>query len=487
MFLDNFLDNFFDRYYTVQMGTSPNLKITFCGGVEDVTGSRHLIESSNARVLMDCGLFQGHRRQALDKNKSFPFDAAKIDAVLLSHAHIDHCGNLPLLVKLGFRGKIHCTQPTLDLVSIMLMDSAHLQEEDAKFFNKIHQDSGEKIEPLYGEEEVRRCLSLFVPHDYENFFEVATEMRAQFLDAGHVLGSAIVELQAGIGALMRRIIFTGDLGRRQNILMSAPKVPEHADYLILESTYGARKHEALKEAETQLEKIIQEAIKEKGKILIPSFALERTQEIIFLLAKLVRQNKIPKIPLYIDSPMATKITEIFERYPESFSPQAKEELEKQQDWQRHQPIYFTRSVEESKALTEVSGPILILSASGMCEGGRILHHLRNNIDKPSTTILIVGYQVPGTLGRQLVDGSKKVKIFGLNHTVMAQVTRIASFSAHADQDDLWWFVKSIRPAPKKIFLVHGDKTNRPALAEFLRDNAIPQTEIPTYNQSFELE
>ncbi len=464
------------------------MRISFYGGVGEVTGSRHLLEAGDANFLLDCGLFQGHRRESIAKNRTFPFPASKVHAVLLSHAHIDHSGSLPLLVKSGFSGPIHCTDATADLCGIMLADSARLQEEDAKFFNKIHRDDGQTIEPLYTQDDVAKTLRLFTPHPYEKSFSPAKGVQVQFLNAGHVLGSAMIEVTAQTPAGQRRLLYTGDLGRQHALLMKPPRAPKNVDYLLIESTYGNRVHEPIPEAEQAFKTIIESAIAQKGKVLIPSFALERTQEIVFILEKLRREGRIPSIPLYVDSPMAVSITEVFNRHLDCFcfDPEFKAYVAREGDPFGFESVRYVRSPDDSRHLNDLPGPMIILSASGMCEGGRILHHLRNNIGKTNTIILMVGYQAEGTLGRRLVERAAKVKIFGLEHRVEAEVRSMPFFSAHADQNDLLHFIRSFQPAPRKIFLVHGDREDREVLTSLLRAQGATPVESPAFNESFEL-
>jgi metallo-beta-lactamase family protein len=465
------------------------VRITFYGGVGEVTGSRHLLEAEGLRVLLDCGLFQGHRAESIDKNKSCPFSPEKLDAVVLSHAHIDHSGGLPMLPAKGFKGPIHCTVPTLDLCSLMLLDSAHLQEEDAKFFNKLHAETGQTIQPLYGEADAKACLSRFTTHEYHETIALNGRVRAKLYNAGHVLGSAMIEMEVDTPKGPRRLLFTGDLGRRNTLLMRPPEKPTVVDYLLIESTYGDRIHESVDKVEGQLKAVIDRAVAEKGKVIIPSFALERTQEIVFILEKLLRHGQIPHVPIYVDSPMAVNITELFSKHIEgfSFAPEFQAYVAKEGNPFSFQAVRYVRTAEESKRLNDVPGPVVILSASGMCEGGRILHHLRNTIDKDTTTILLVGYQAQGTLGRRLQEGAKKVKIFGLPHEVWARVETMHSLSAHADRADLLDFIGGLNPRPRKIFLVHGDPADRVALAGHLKDIGITGVECPEMAQSFDLD
>lgn len=459
------------------------MKLSFHGGVGEVTGSRHLLEARDKRILLDCGLFQGHRREALSKNRDLPFDARALDAVLLSHAHIDHSGGLPILAKKGLQAPIFATAATADLCGVMLLDSAHLQEEDAKFFNKIHADDGERIEPLYGEADARAALALFQTRAYDQEFSPAPGLTVRLLDAGHVLGSAMIAVDVAAGAHRRRVLFTGDLGRRESLIMRPPAVPKSVDYLIIESTYGGRRHEPLADAEAHLGEIVRRVCEEKGRLLIPSFALERTQEILFLLRRLKRAKRIEDVPLYLDSPMGAEITGIFQKRPDYFRPP----VDGDDDPFGLEDVRVLRTPAQSKSLNERAGPFIVISSSGMCEGGRILHHLRNGVDRDDTTVLLVGYQAEGTLGRRLFEGAKKVKIFGLEHSVWARVEALQSLSAHADGDDLTWFIRSLDPRPRRIFLVHGGHENRQALAARLKAEGIERVSLPALGESFDLD
>ena len=467
------------------------MKIGFHGGVGEVTGSRHLLEAEGLKILLDCGLFQGHRRESIVKNRETPFDPKTVDMVLLSHAHIDHCGSLPLLVKRGFSGPIHCTEATKDITALMLLDSARLQENDAEFFNKMHARDGdpERIEPLYKAEDAKATIALLQAHPYETDVPLNDKVHFRFHNAGHVLGSAMIRVEARTAKGPRSVLFTGDLGRRKTILMEPPKVSNPVDYLLIESTYGNRLHDPVDRVEALMKEVIERAIEEGGKIIIPSFALERTQELIFVLEKMMRRKQVPKLPIIVDSPMAISITELFDKHVSgfSFSPEFKDYVAREGSPFDFESVRYSRTVEDSQKLNSAEGPMIILSASGMCEGGRILHHLRNNVGKDTTTILLVAYQAQGTLGRRLQEGAKKVKIFGLEHEVWARVQTLHTFSAHADRDDLLWFMKSHVPRPRTIFLVHGDPKDRLALKGHLHAEGIDNVECPEYGQTFELE
>ncbi len=461
------------------------LSIGFHGAAGEVTGSRHLLSAGGSRVLLDCGMFQGHREESLGKNKSIPFPAESLQAVVLSHAHIDHSGSLPLLYKRGAQAPLWCTPASRELISLMLKDSARLQEADAKFFNKIHAGEGLTISPLYDEEDVDHCLSHLRAHDFGSPFEAAPGVSVSFLNAGHVLGSAMVQLDVAVRGGRRRILYTGDLGRRDSLLMRPPQAPQGVDTLLIESTYGGRSHASLDGLAQSFAAVIRRVIAEKGKLLIPSFALERTQEIVYVLEKLRREHGVPPVPLYVDSPMAVAVTNIFDKSLDDpgFLPSFRQYAAKTGDDPFGlETIQYVQTKEESQALNDKPGPMIILSASGMCEGGRILHHLRNNIDKDTTTILFVGHQGQGTLGRRLQDGAKKAKIFGMEHEVWAKVETMPGLSSHADQDDLLAFIGALDPKPRRIFLVHGDPEEQAALAAKLAAAGVQGVERPQFGQ-----
>lgn len=466
------------------------MKIGFYGAAGEVTGSRHLVEVEGLKILLDCGLFQGHRRESVEKNRTIPFDPKSLDAVLLSHAHVDHCGSLPILVKQGYAGPIHCTEITAELTTLMLADSARLQLSDAQFFNKLHQRAGdaERIEPLYDEEDAAAASALLKTQPFNAWVPLSDRVRFRFHNAGHVIGSAMIELEAKTAQGVRRVLFTGDLGRRRTLLMDSPEPVADVDYLLIESTYGDRAHESLQDVEPIMKRVIDRAVAEKGKVLIPSFALERTQEILFVFDKMIREKKIPEIPVYVDSPMAVSITSIFDKHldSDSFSAEFKGYISAQGDPFALKSVRYVHDVGESKLLNDLPGPMVILSASGMCEGGRILHHLRNNVERDDCTILIVGYQAQGTLGRRLEEGAKKVRIFGLPHEVRARVETVHTFSAHADREDLLWFMKSLQPRPKTVFLVHGEPADRAKLAEHMKAEGLTSVQCPDQGQVVEL-
>lgn len=464
-----------------------NPRISFHGAAGEVTGSRHLLETDAGSLLMDCGMFQGHRSDAQTKNRTFRFPPASVDAVLLSHAHVDHCGLLPLLYKNGCDAPLHATPATAEIAAIMMADSARLQVGDAQFFNKIHAAEGLTIEPLYDEEDAKKAESRFKPSDYGRPFEPLPGVTASFLNAGHVMGSSMVQLDLDTPGGKRRLVYTGDLGREETLLLETPVPPKGADYLVIESTYGNRLHEPLADASAKMAEVIKRAWKEGGKVIIPSFALERTQEVILIIDKLRHDRLIPDLPVYVDSPMAVSLTEIFNKHRGDlcFNGPFRDYARHDGDPFGFDYIRYLRSKDESQTLNSKKGPMIIISASGMCEGGRILHHLRNNLEKENTTILLVGYQAQGTLGRRLQDGEKTVKIFGMPHDVLARVDTMHSFSSHADKNDLVDFIKKAAPA-RGVFLVHGEQEARAALAETLAAAGIKNVKCPNPGEEFEL-
>ncbi len=434
------------------------MRIFFAGAARDVTGSQHLLEFNGARLLLDCGLYQGRRKESTERNRHLPFDPRQVDAMILSHAHIDHSGNIPTLVKEGFRGGITCTPATRDLCSVMLRDAAHIQEADAEFLNRKHADQLEEpVVPLYDEADVLKALTQFRSLDYHRPTPVLPGVTCTFLDAGHVLGSAIVQLDIDVAPDRLRLVFSGDLGRRNMAILRDPEIPEPPDVLILESTYGDRLHAPMAGMETQLAGVINRTVAREGKILVPSFSLERTQEFVYALHRLTLRQAIPPIPIYVDSPLSVRITEIFKLHPECFDDETLAFLRKDGDPFGFENLTYISNVEDSKALNDRQGPMIIMAASGMCEAGRILHHLRNGIEDARNTILIIGYQAKNTLGRKIVERQPAVRIFGVERSLEAEVVVMDAFSAHGDRDDLLDFVKRCRSSLRRVFLVHGEE------------------------------
>jgi metallo-beta-lactamase family protein len=434
------------------------MKIEFSGAARGVTGSKHLLHINGKKILLDCGLFQGRRKQSIFANKNFPFDAKEIDAVVLSHAHVDHSGALPILIKNGFTGTIFCTHATRDLCSIMLRDSAYIQERDAEWINKKSKDSN--AEPLYTIDDAEKTLSFFRSVPYHQIFSPAPNVSVQFLDAGHILGSALEEWEVFDDETKQKLRFgfTGDLGRKNLPILEDREQLENLDFLLTESTYGNKFHDEIADVESHFAQKINETYKRGGKILIPSFAVGRTQEVLFLLRKLTMEGKIKALPIFVDSPLATNATKIFSLHPECFDKEMRDLLAKGEDpFYEGNGVRFTRDVDESKALNKFPGPAIIISASGMCEAGRIRHHLANRISDPKNILLIIGWMAENTLGRKLVDGENPVNIFGISHEVKAEVVIYNAFSGHADQKGLLNFASRVG-TPKTVFCVHGENS-----------------------------
>ncbi|MEW6026225.1 MAG: MBL fold metallo-hydrolase [Planctomycetota bacterium] len=458
------------------------IKLRFCGGARTVTGSMHLIKTNGSRILIDCGLFQGRRRDFYDINNYFVFPPNEINALILSHAHIDHSGNIPNLVKHGMRAAIHATSATVDLCNLMLPDSGHIQEEDIRFVNKINLRKGlPPVKPLYTKEDAYKSLEYFRGVYYEEPVKIAPEVNCTFYESGHVLGSAIPVVQMnGI-----RLAYAVDLGRKNLPLLKNPVVPKDIDYLIIESTYGNRLHDPIETAKNKLAEVINKTIKRGGRVIIPSFAFERTQEVVYFINELVTKAVIPMIPIYVDSPLATDITFAFQQNIRYLDEKTQDLMRRQKDPFGFSRIKYIRSTDESRMLNADKQPMVIISASGMCEAGRILHHLKNNIENPNNTVLVIGYMAENTLGKKIVERQPTVKIFGEEYRLRAEVVKLNSFSAHADKDELLEFIRQCAPK-KRIFIVHGDLDQaEPFLAE-LKQLGLPAY-LPSKNEEVTLE
>lgn len=465
------------------------MKITFHGAARTVTGSRHLIQINGQRLLLDCGLYQGPRRKTYERNLNFPFEPSQIDAVILSHAHIDHSGNLPNLTRQGYDGPIYATHATAHLAKIMLLDSGHIHESDAEFINEKRRERGEPlIQPLYTIADAKRAGEFLVGQDYDHPFEPVPGVEATLVEAGHILGSAAITLVLQEDSRKVRLNFSGDIGRPGLPILRDPVLPADADFLIMECTYGDRDHNPPSQAAEELGEIVQRTVQRGGKVIIPSFAVGRTQTLVYYLHLMIDRGTIPNIPVFVDSPLAINVTDIFRAHPECFDKATIKFLESDP----HGTVFgfdhltYTRSVEESKSINHVEGPAVIISASGMAEVGRILHHLRNNIHDERNTILITSWMAPNTLGRRLVEGNKEVRIFGETHRVKAEVDVINGLSAHADQEFLLQYAAATQNSMRQLFLVHGEERAARALEVELRQRGIQDVLYPELHQEFEI-
>lgn len=465
------------------------MKITFYGAAQTVTGSQHVVQVNGRRLLLDCGFFQGRRQESYERNLSFPFDPKKIDAVILSHAHIDHSGNLPNLVKSGYRGPIYTTPATAHLSNIMLMDSGHIQELDAAYVNKKRYRRGEPpIEPIYTLEDAALVAQHFAPMDYEKPFEPVPGVRAYLVDAGHILGSAAVVMDIQEHGRKLRLWFSGDIGRLNLPLLRDPVLPEKVDIMVMECTYGDKPHREPEAAYEELREVISQTVKRGGKVIIPAFAVGRTQELVYYLNRMIDSGDLPRIPVFVDSPLAANATDIYRAHPECMDDETKEFVRsgKHKSALGFDLLTYVRSVEESKALNDRQEPMVIISASGMAETGRILHHLRNNIENPRNTVLIVSWQAPNTLGRRLADRETQVRIFGETYERRAEVATIGGLSAHAGQTFLVDYARAVKGSVKDIYLVHGERIAAQALQEKLADIGISPTHFPDLYTTVEI-
>lgn len=447
------------------------MKLKFCGAAGTTTGSQHLLEINGKRILLDCGLYQGSRKQAYEVNCCFPhFDPKSIDAVILSHAHIDHSGNLPNLSVKGFTGNIYATHATRDLCQIMLADCARIQESDIDWLNKHRKKEGlEPVMPLYNEQDAEHCLRQFVTVSYNRPMPVVDGVTVTFIDAGHIIGSAQVLLEVNDQAdgKKKRFLFSGDVGRGGNEVLRDPVAVTDVDFLLMESTYGGREHEAPPGLDEHFAEIIRQAVKRGGKILIPAFAVERTQQLLYVLHGLFERGEIPEIPVYVDSPLAVSATEIYRLHPDAFNDEVYHSLFERENPFGFENLTLVRSVNGSKALNDIEGVSIIISASGMCEAGRILHHLKNNISDSKTTVLFVGYCADNTLGRRIRDGEREVPILGGRYTVRAKIEIVDSFSGHADHSELLGYFSRMTGPKSKVWLVHGESDRATNLRDAL--------------------
>ncbi len=459
------------------------MRLSFHGAAGEVTGSMHLLEVGGRKVLLDCGLFQGRREEARRKNEQWPVDCTGVDAVVLSHAHIDHAGRLPLLVKKGYRGPVYCTPATRDLCAIMLPDAGHIQESDTAFLKKR---GVEHAEPLYTMSDAQRVAGQMVAVPYDRPLDILPGIRIGFTDAGHILGSASVTVDLDASGRTRRIVFSGDIGRTGLPIIRDPQPPAgpQADALIIESTYAGRVHESVEEAQGLLAGHVNAVAKRGGKIFIPAFAVGRTQEIVYELHGLALAGKIPGVPIFVDSPLAVNATDIFRLHGECFD-HHEQLVDEVDEIFQFRLVRYVRSVEESKKLNDLRGPAVIIAASGMAESGRILHHLRNGLGNHRNMVLLVGWQGSYTLGNRLREGAREVRIFGETVPVNAEVQMVAGYSAHGDRNDLTGWVRGLGPVPKRAFVVHGEAGLAP-MAGLLGECGVATVDVPELHQAFDL-
>ncbi len=463
------------------------MEIEFLGGARTVTGSMHLVHAPRARVLLECGLFQGRRSEAWRRNRELPLRPRELDAVVLSHAHIDHSGLLPMLVKSGYRGPIFCTPATRDLCAAMLEDAAFIQMHDARYINR-RIEAGEldsdPIEPLYDVDDVVATLEQMISVPYHRRMTVADGVDVTFHDAGHVLGSAVVALDVDEEGATRRLVFSGDLGRAGMPILRDPEVPGGAHALICESTYGDRTHAPIERTDDELAEVLSRTHERGGKVIIPSFALERAQEVIFALKRLAEAGRMPYRRVFVDSPLTVRVTDVFRMHPECYDEEARARLTAGDSPFDLPGLEYVAAVEDSKRITTSDEPCVVISASGMCENGRVVHHLKATIESPKHTIVIVGWQAPHTLGRRLVEGRTKVRVFGVERDRAAQVVVLNGFSAHADQGGLVAFAEAVREQGKlrKVFLVHGEPAAQDVLTRELEARGFPDVSAPAQGE-----
>jgi len=466
------------------------LKLRFLGAAQNVTGSCHMLEVNGAKVLIDCGFYQERDFKARNF-EPFVVPPDTIDAVLLTHAHLDHCGLLPKLVRDGFRGRIYCTSATAEIAQIILLDSAKIQEEDAKYKRKRHKKEGRKspypYEPLYTAADAENTFPHFARVKYNKTVEVAPGLEATFCEAGHVLGSSVIKIKAKTNGEERTVLFSGDIGRPDRPIVRDAVDIDNADYILVESTYGDRIHRGREDTKKAIADVINAAKEAGGNIIIPSFALERAQDLLYYINELLLENAIPHMTVYLDSPMAAGITNVFKQHPELYDEEMTEFIDNHESPFNFPGLKITQSTKESKAINHKKGTLMVIAGSGMCTGGRVKHHLVNNITNPKNTIMFVGYQAMGTLGRRIVNGEKEVRILGREYPVRAKIAKIGGFSAHADKTELLDWLKNLKKPPRKVFVVHGEENSAKQFAEYVRKETGWNVEVPAYKDEFILD
>lgn len=462
------------------------IKLSFLGAARNVTGSRYLLEIDHTRILVDCGLYQ--ERKLTNRNWApFPVPPDTIDAVLLTHAHLDHCGLIPKLVREGFRGKIYCTEATSEISQIILLDSAHLQEEDAAFKKRRHERERRKSPfpemPLYTVDDAKAAAALFSPVKYGETIRVNELVKVTFREAGHVLGSSIIRVEVNHNGETRTLVFSGDVGRWDKPILRDPSVLHQVDYILVESTYGDRVHQPTADIPGHLAEIINSTHKMGGNIIVPSFALERSQEILYYMNQLLIEDRIPHLWVFLDSPMAIRITEVFKRHPELFDDEMSTLVKQNTSPFNFPNLIMTEATDQSKAINHIGGTVMIIAGSGMCTGGRIKHHLISNITRKESTALFVGYQAIGTLGRQILDGAKKIRILGQEYPVRARIEQIHGFSSHADRNELFKWLSNLQKAPRRVFVVHGEAESAQRFGQFLAEQTGWKVSVPDYQET----
>jgi metallo-beta-lactamase family protein len=466
------------------------IKLQFLGAAQNITGSRHLLEANGVRLLIDCGLYQ--ERHFRERNwDPFPIPPGSINAVLLTHAHLDHCGLLPKLVKEGFKGKIYCTSATAELAQIILLDSAKIQEEDSAHKRKRHAKQGRTGPypevPLYTTEDAEACFPLFSLVEYREAVPLGDGTEATFYDAGHVLGSSIIRAKVRWDGQERIILFSGDIGRPNRPILCDPTVFDAADYVLVESTYGNRLHDEAMDVKEIIGNVINSTKRAGGNVVVPSFALERSQEILYYINELLLEKSIPSIKIFLDSPMASKITEVFQHHSELFDEQMSRFIKNFGSPFKLPQVEMAGDAAQSKAINNIKGTIMVIAGSGMCTGGRIKYHLANNISRSQSSIMFVGYQAVGTLGRQIVDGAKKVRILGQQYEVKANIVQVHGFSAHADRFELLTWLKGLQTPPRKVFIIHGETESASNFGNYLREQTGWDVSVPAYQDEVVLE
>lgn len=463
------------------------MKIHFHGAAQTVTGSMHLLEVNGAKMLLDCGLYQGPRKESFERNRNFPFKIKEIDAVILSHAHIDHSGNLPNLVKQGYNGPIYATPATNELANIMLQDSGHIQEKQAENVSYRKALKGEPpVDPLYTEEDAKLVRPLLKDIPYNKEFTAIPGVKARLVDAGHILGSASVELEMDEHGKKTRLWFSGDIGRRGLPIIRDPVLPERGDVLLMECTYGDKPHNDPELAYEEMCKVILRTLDRNGKVVIPAFAVGRTQELVYNLHRMYGEHKLHGVPIYVDSPLAVNASEIFKKHPECFDPEMMEQIKSGHPALEFGPLTYIKTLDESKSLNQRKDPMIIISASGMAEVGRVVHHIRWAIENPNNTIMIVSWQAPGTLGRRLAEREREVRILGEPYPVRAEIATIGGLSAHAGQDLLVEYALRLKGQARNVFLVHGEQKSAQKLMDKLDKNNMQRVFYPESRASMEI-